>query len=383
MLGDYKYRPTWALINLGNLAENFQAAKNFVGDEIKYLAVVKADGYGHGAVECAKHLEKESIDWFGVALPEEGLKLREHQVSKPILCLGGFWDGQEKLLLGNDLTSVLFQIEKAHLLNEAAKLKNIVADIHIKIDTGMGRIGIRFDEIGNFISDLKKLSHLRVEGIMTHFASADNPKHKKFTDTQIQRFYEAVKLFEENGFQFIYKDLANSPGAIMHRNSYGNMVRLGGILYGLGNDIIPESVEKPDFKPVMSLHSRISHLKKVPKGETVGFSRTFKTKRNSLIASLPIGYHDGYNRSLSNKGKVIINGVYAPVVGRISMDWTLIDVTDVPDVKINDEAILIGEQNGLKITAEDLAKLSGTISYEITCGISERVKRIYEISPNT
>lgn len=371
-------RQTWATIHLDRLASNFRTVKNFVGNQIKYMAVVKANGYGHGAAECARRLEKEGIDWFGVALPEEGLKLREHQVTAPILCLGSFWDGQERMLLENDLTAVIFNLQKACLLNEAARKKRAIAPIHIKIDTGMGRIGIRFEEIVDFVSQIKKLENLRVEGLMTHFAAADSLKEIEFTDLQIERFYRAVEIFEENGFKLIYKDLANSPGAVMHKKSLGNMVRLGGVLYGLGNDIIPQSIEKPEIKPVLTLHTQIAHLKKVPKGETLGYSRTFKTKKDSLIASLPIGYQDGYSRALSNQGRVIINGIFAPIVGRISMDWTLADVSEIPNVKIGDEAVLIGEQAGKKITAEDLAELTDTISYEITCGISERVTRIYK-----
>ncbi|CAN5684954.1 alanine racemase [soil metagenome] len=370
-------RPTWAEIHLDNLAFNFHSVKDFIGQNIKYMAVVKADGYGHGAVECAKNLEKEGIDWFGVALPEEGLELRESGIKKPILCLGSFWTGQEKLLLKYNLTPVIYQLEIAKEFNQAAKEKDLTADIHLKVDTGMGRIGVRFDEVKVFVEGLKQFDNLRVEGIMTHFAAADNLAENDFTQRQIRQFNEAVSIFEENGFRPKYKDLANSPGAIAHKNSRNNLVRLGGVLYGLGDDVLPKGIEKPELRAVMSLHTRISHLKKVPKGETLGYSRTFKTKKDSVIATVPIGYHDGFRRSFSNRGRAIINGVFASVVGMISMDWTILDVTDVPNVKVNDEVILIGEQNKLKITAEELAKLNDTISYEITCGINRRVTRKY------
>lgn len=370
-------RPTWTEINLDHLAFNFRSVKEFVGANIEYMAVVKADGYGHGAVECAKKLEQENIDWFGVALPEEGLELRENSITKPILSLGSFWAGQEHLLLGNDLTPVIYRLEIAEKFNRAAKEKNIIADVHVKIDTGMGRIGVRFDEVSDFAERLKTLTNLRVEGIMTHFATADNLRENEFTNEQIKRFETAVAIFEEKGFHPIYKDLANSPAAVAHRNSRGNMVRIGGILYGLGDDVLPKEIEKPNLKPVLSLHTRITQLKKVPQGETLGYSRTFQTKRDSLIATIPIGYQDGLSRGLSNRGRVLINGTFAPIVGRISMDWTILDVTDVQDVKVNDEVILIGEQNNLKITAEELAKLTDTISYEITCGINRRVTRKY------
>ncbi len=370
-------RPTWTEINLDNLAFNFKSVKQFVGAKLNYMAVVKADGYGHGAVNCARRLEQADIDWFGVALPEEGLELRENGIKKPILCLGSFWAGQENLLLENDLTPVIYRLDIAEKFNRAANDKKTIADVHIKIDTGMGRIGVRFDEVKDFAESLKKFTNLRVDGIMTHFATADNLSENDFTNEQIRRFDEAVLIFEEKGFRPRYKDLANSPAAVAHQNSRGNLVRIGGILYGLGDDVLPKEIEKPALKPVLSLHTRIAYLKKVPKGETLGYSRSFTTEKDSLIATLPIGYQDGITRRLSNKGRVLINGSFAPIVGRISMDWTILDVTDIPNVKINDEVILIGEENDKKITAEELARLTETISYEITCGIDRRVTRKY------
>ncbi|HEX8286791.1 MAG TPA: alanine racemase [Pyrinomonadaceae bacterium] len=370
-------RPTWAEINLDNLAFNFHSVRRFVGEEYKYMAVVKANAYGHGAVECATRLEFERIDWFGVALPEEGIELRRAGISKPILCLGGFWSGQEEYLLDYDLTPVIYQIEKARAYNTIAARRNITANVHIKIDTGMGRIGVRFDEFQNFAENLKQFRNLRVQGVMTHFAAADKLSENEFTNEQIRRFYQALDILKKAGFNPDYYDLANSPGAIAHATARGNMVRLGGVLYGLGGDVLPKEIEKPELKPVMTLHSRISHLKKVPKGESLGYSRTFVTERNSIIATIPIGYHDGYTRRLSNCGRAVVNGAIVPVVGRISMDWTILDVTDVSDVKIDDEVVLIGEQKREKIYAEDLAEKTGTISYEITCGIDRRVRRIY------
>jgi len=370
-------RPTWTEINLDNLAFNFRSVKNFVGEKYKYMAVVKADAYGHGAVECAKRLESEGIDWFGVALPEEAIELRKAGIRKLILCLGGFWNGQEKYLLNYNLTPVIFQIEKARIFNSIAEERGTIANIHIKIDTGMGRIGVRFDELTDFADKLKEFKNLRVEGLMTHFAAADNLSENEFTNEQIRRFYSALEILKEKGFNPVYNDLANSPGAVAHENARGNMVRIGGILYGLGGDVLPKEIEKPELKPVLSLYTRITNLKKIPKGESLGYSRTFVTEKNSLIATVPIGYQDGYTRRLSNCGQVIVNGVLVPVVGRISMDWTIIDVTDVPNIKLDDRVILIGEQNQLKVSAEDLAGKTGTISYEITCGIDRRVRRIY------
>jgi alanine racemase len=374
------YRPTWAEIDLDNLAFNFRSVRDFVGRDLKYMAVVKADAYGHGAVECARRLEAEGVDWFGVALPEEGVELRQAGIRKLILCLGGFWDGQESVALNYNLTPVIFQIEKARALNEAAKSRGTDVAIHVKVDTGMGRIGVRYDQVAAFAEELRQLDHLRLEGVMTHFAAADDLAQSDFTNRQIKRFDEVVAAFREKGFNPSYLDLANSPGAVGHPASRGNMVRLGGVLYGLGGDVLPREIEKPDLRPVMSLHTRIAHLKRVPAGETIGYGRTFTTKAESLIATVPIGYQDGYSRSLSNVGKAILRGVYVPVAGRISMDWTMLDVSSITDAKLDDHVILIGEQGNSRITAEDIARATGTISYEVTCSIDRRVPRVYQPS---
>jgi len=377
MLVTYSKRPTSATVNLNNLAFNFHSVRQTVGEKVKYMAVVKADGYGHGAVECAKRLEKEGIDWFGVALPEEGLELRENNILKPILCLGSFWVGQENLILENNLTTVIYNLDLAEKLDKAACQSRIKAKIHLKVDTGMGRIGVRFDEIKEFAENLTKFKNLEVEGIMTHFASADDLSQNDFTNLQIKRFYESVEIVESKGFRPIYKDLANSPAVVAHKNSHGNLVRLGGILYGLGDDVLPKEIILPKTNPVMSLTSRITHLKHILRGDTLGYGRTFTARKDSIIATIPIGYQDGYSRGLSNSGRVIINNKFAPVVGRVSMDWTIIDVSEIESVKLNDEVILIGKSDDKVIKTEELAEKTATISYEITCGINRRVPRIY------
>jgi alanine racemase len=359
------------------LAANFHATKEFVGRDLKYMAVVKADGYGHGAVECAQRLEKEGIDWFGVALPEEGVQLRHAGIRKLILCLGSYWEGQENLLLSNDLTPTIFRLDLAERFNNAAKERGLVADVHIKIDTGMGRVGVRYDEVREFADRLKSFENLRVGGLMSHLAAADDLGQDEFTNEQVRRFNECVEIFHEKGFRPSYRDLANSPGAVGHPNTRGNMVRIGGILYGLGGDILPKEIAKPVLKPVMSLYSRIALLKKVPAHETLGYSRTFETARESVIATVPIGYQDGYIRLLSNTGRALVNGRYAPVAGRVSMDWIMLDVTDIPGCQLGDKVTLIGQENGSAVTAEELAQKTGTISYEVTCGISARVPKIY------
>jgi alanine racemase len=255
----------------------------------------------------------------------------------------------------------------------------VVADIHVKIDTGMGRLGVRYDAAREFADALLKFQHIRVDGLMTHFAAADVPALNPFTDEQIKRFKEASGAFRARGFEPSFEDLSNSAGTYAHPSARGNMVRLGGMLYGLWRDILPplkDDEEPPELRPVMSVRSRIMLLKLVRKGETLGYGCTFEAARETLVATLPIGYNDGYVRALSNRGRVIVRGTYAPIVGRISMDLTLVDVTDVAGVALHDSVMLLGEDGALSITAEDIALTANTLSYEITCGISARVPRI-------
>lgn len=371
-------RPTLAEINLDNLASNFGAAKQSIGRDMSYMAIVKANAYGHGAIECARRLEREGVDWFGVAIPEEGVELRKAGISKPILCLGSFWAGQEVTIVVHDITPVVFDESAAQSLNSVAADAEKVVDIHVKIDTGMGRVGIRYDEAATLAQSLSRFRNLQVTGLMTHFAVADDPEQTAFTRLQIERFDHVCDEFRRAGLEPEIFDLANSPGALSHPDSRRSMVRLGGALYGLLDDILHDEAARPSLKPVLSLRSRIADVKRIPKGESLGYGRTFTTMRDSLIALVPIGYADGYSRRLSNKGKAIVNSSIVPVVGRVSMDWTLLDVTDVGNVTVNDEVIFIGSDGRNEITAADLARGLGTIGYEITCRISTRVPRVFK-----
>jgi alanine racemase len=378
-------RPTWAEIDLEALASNYQIVKARVGPNVNVMAVVKANAYGHGAVECARRLEREGADWFGVALPEEGIELRNAGIAKPILCLGGFWGGQAAACVQQNLTPVVYRLDMIEAFDRATRERGIVADVHVKIDTGMGRLGVRFDEISEFAAALKSFTNIRVDGLMTHFAAADEPSCGVLTEDQIQRFEHAVAGFREHGFKPTHRHLANSaaifsqPQAFANQGgkSGSNLVRPGGVLYGLWRDILAPADRDEKFQPVMSLHSRITLLKWVPAGETVGYGCTFEASRKTLVATIPIGYDDGYVRALSNRGHAIIRGIYATVIGRISMDLTLIDVTSVPNVQLDDEVVFMGHDAGLAVTAEDIARTAGTLSYEITCGIGGRVPRIY------
>ncbi|HEV7699445.1 MAG TPA: alanine racemase [Pyrinomonadaceae bacterium] len=370
-----QHRPTIAKIDLDALAHNLRETRRFVGTNVLCMAVVKADAYGHGAIECSRRLETEGVDWFGVAIPEEGVELRKAGIERPILCLGSFWPGQEPLVVEHDLTPVVFDLERAAALSQ--HLGDEEYDIHVKIDTGMGRLGVRWTDAAEFARGLKGFPNLNVAGIMSHFASADDPKQDEFTARQIARFNESCRAFEQEGFSPRICDIANSPGSIRCTDSRKGMVRLGGALYGLLDDILPEHENKPQLKPVLSLVSCIAHIKHVPAGEGLGYGQTFHTKRDSVIALVPIGYADGYPRGESNSQSAITGGCLVPVVGRVSMDWTILDVTDVRNAVIGDEVNFIGSDGGHKIKASDLARTIGTIGYEITCGISPRVPRIF------
>ena len=370
------HRPTWALIDLDALASNFRWVRGRVGPGVRVMAVVKADAYGHGAVRCARRLAAEGADWFGVALPEEGAELRRAGITQPVLSLGGFWEGQEGLCLSERIVPAVYRLDMIGELDRAAREAGTVADVHLKVDTGMGRLGVRHDELGEFVDALRPFRNIRVDGVMTHFAAADDPDLNCFTDEQVARFRRAVELLRERGLRPRFEDLANSAGTFAHPAGWGNMVRPGGVLYGLWRDILPPAPEPPALLPVMSLRTRVTLVKRVHPGETLGYGCTFEASRETVVATLPVGYNDGYVRALSNRGRAIVRGQYAPVVGRISMDLTLADVTDVPGVRNGDVVTLIGADGGLSVPAEDIARTAGTLSYEITCGVSARVPRV-------
>ncbi len=373
-------RPTWAEISLPNLTHNYNLIKSVLPPQTQLMAVVKANAYGHGAVECARALEPY-CDWFGVALVEEGMELRAAGITRPILCLGGFWHGQAETVVRHHLTPVLFRLDAAEELHEQAAQAQRIVDYHLKVDTGLGRLGVPLAELSTFVRALRKFPSLKLDGLLTHFAEAEASDHA-FTDLQIERFHEALRIVSDAGFAPTWKHLANSAGIHAHPSAWGNLARTGAAMYGFTRDVLASEPEAFAVKPVLSLHSRIIHLKTVPAGTTLGYGRTFTTTRDSRIATIPIGYADGFQRAHSNNAEVIVRGQMAPIVGRVSMDLTILDVTEAGGVELGDEVILLGEQNGLRISAEDLAAQIGTISYEIACNISARVPRFYDTEIN-
>lgn len=370
-------RPTWAVVSLPALTHNYVEIKKSVQPDAQLMAVVKADAYGHGALECARALESIGADWFGVALIEEGVQLRQSGIKAPVFCLGGFWCGQAADAIKYDLTAAIFRLDSAEELNARAVEAGRTVGYHLKIDTGMGRLGVPHTEVAEFAQRLRQFDRIKLDGVMTHFADADS-EASSYTESQIDIFNESIEVLIEAGFNPTWRHLANSAGIHAFPQSRGNLARAGASLYGLTRDVLSPRLDPFDVNPVMSLHSRIILLKTVPAGTALGYGCTFKTDRESRIATIPIGYADGLRRAHSSNGRVIIRGRFAPIVGRVSMDLTMVDVTDLREVELGDQAILIGEQNGLRISAEDLAELIGTISYEIVTGVSSRVPRIYK-----
>ncbi len=373
-------RPTWVEISLANLAHNCRTLKQQLPASsqlpTQLMAIVKADAYGHGAPRCAQVLEAAGADWVGVALLEEALELRAAGLVKPIFCLGGFWPAQAGEIITHKLTPALFRLDAAQALNEAARVHGCRVNVHVKVDTGMGRFGLPLADLAAFAETFKQFTHLELDGLMTHLASADD-EDSAYTELQLARYDEAVALLRARGFDPTWRHLANSAAMHGYARARGTLVRVGALLYGLTRDILKPGATPPVVRPVLSLHSRIAWLKTVPAGTPIGYGSTFVTLRESRIATIPIGYADGLRRDLSNRGAVLVRGSRAPIVGRVSMDLTTLDVTDVPGVALDDEVVLLGEQGGQRIAAEDLATLLGTVSYEIVTGISARVPHVY------
>lgn len=370
-------RPTWAEIDLDNLRHNILEIQRITSSHTKLCAIVKADGYGHGAVEVAREALACKASYLGVALLDEALELRGDGITSPILILGFTPESQFDTIIEHDITQTIYNLESAVILSEKAVKRNKKAKVHIKIDTGMSRIGFCPDT--SSVSQIRKLFSLKgleVEGIFTHFARADE-RDRSVTYEQFRVLTETVNAIEESGYKIPIKHAANSSGILEYPNTHLNMVRPGIILYGLyPSDEVTKS--RISLKPLMNLKTRVSHVKVLPRGRAISYGGTYVTQRQSLIATLPIGYADGYPRLLSSRSQVLIKGQRAPILGRICMDQCMVDVTDIKgDVEPGEEVVLIGSEGGDKISVEEIAKLAGTINYEITCGISKRVPRVY------
>jgi len=355
---------------LENLAHNFKEIQRSVGSNVKVMVTVKADAYGHGLIPVSKKLLSCGADAFGVASIDEGIKLRKEKIKLPILVLGACLTEYIDPLFEYDLIPTVCTYEFAHALDIAARKRCKPINVHIKVDTGMARIGVSPEDAFDLVKRISCFRHLRVEGLFTHFAFADmNPE---FTKYQIELFRQLVTKLEKAGVSIPLTHAANSMGIAGYKDGHFSMVRPGIVLYGL----YPRKDIAMQLKPVLCLKTRIVHVKRVPKGQGVSYGHTYVTKKATSIVTLPIGYGDGYPRNLSNIASVLIKGKRFTISGNVCMDQIMVDVGSIP-VKIGEEVVLIGSQGTGIIGAEELAERSGTIPYEIVCGLGSRVPRVY------
>jgi len=367
-------RPTVGEVDLGALEFNYRQIKKRIPGDVKLLAVVKADAYGHGSVPVSLRLEKLGVEYLGVAIPEEGVELRRGGVKTPILVLGGIFGGEVDQIFRFRLTPVVFRKDSLRILSREAERRKRKVKVHLKVDTGMGRLGVPLDLWPDFLREVTRFPRIETEGILSHFAMTD--EEKDFTQNQWKAFQEAVTAAQELGIGCPYLHMANSATLTAFPAYSARLVRPGIMLYG--------SYPAPTFrsliplKPVMTLKTHIHFLKSVPLGTRISYGGMFKAKRKSLIATLPIGYADGYSHHLSNRGEVLIHGKRAPVVGKVCMDFIMVDVTHVPRVSVGDEVILMGRQGKEQITPEEIAEKIDSISYEVLCSIGKRVPRVYK-----
>ncbi|MHB8877101.1 MAG: alanine racemase [Myxococcaceae bacterium] len=384
---DHTIRPTRAEVDLTALRENLSAARCLAG-KADVLAVVKANAYGHGAVPVARALEAQGIKMLGVALVEEGLELRNAGVKAPILVLGGSYEGGYELMVAYDLVPTVFRPEHVEKLSAAAAAQGKGrVKAHLKVDTGMGRIGVAVDALAGFVEKARAYPNVHLDGLASHFASADlsdagkappPPGGGSFTRGQLSLFKQALSIMRAGGASPSWRHLSNSAGVLdvpeVRDGLELNLVRPGIMLYGLS----PAGwlADRATLRPVLAWKTGITHLKTVPAGTPISYGGTWVAPRESLIATLPIGYADGYNRAYSSRAPGLVRGQRVAIAGRVCRDMGMIDVTFVEGVRVGDEAVLLGAQGGERITAEELAALSGTIHYEVLCGVGARVPRV-------
>jgi alanine racemase len=391
--GDFVGRPVWTEVSLSALRDNLDAIRKYVNPPSEkrktprmVLSVVKGNGYGHGGPEVSKALDKFGSDWFGVASAGEGAELRKAGVRKPILVLGGFWPGEEKNLIELNLTPAIHRCEHLALFNAAAaKARKQSVAIHLKIDSGMNRLGLAPSDMGCFAGQLAKCKHLELTGTFTHLASSevltDTPTGRQ-TEEQLQRFFCAVDRLRKLGVSAGVLHIANSAAIAARPESWGDMVRPGAILYGYHPGFDPmdrrfEFEAKLALRPVASLRARLINVRSVPAGAAVGYDASWIAKRPSRVAVLAAGYGDGIHRSLGNRGCVYIRGQKAPMIGIVSMDVTMLDVTDVADVAIGDIATVYGTDGENVYPANVVARSIGTVTSDLISGVSRRVPRFY------
>ena len=367
--------PIWAEINLNNLIYNIEEIKK-KSNNSEIIGVVKANAYGHGAVEVSKVLLNNGINKLAVANIVEAIELREHDIKAPIMLLGISESYAIDAILEHDVEPTISSYEFAVNLNNKAKPLNKVVKIHIAIDSGMGRIGFRNNnsDLDDIIS-ISKLSNLKIESTFSHFSTADS-KDKSYTLTQLEVYNSFLDKLKQSGVNINKKNLCNSAAIMDLPESHYDYVRPGIIQYGYYPSTEVD-IQHFNIKPVLTWKTRVIHIKEVCENEYIGYGKTFKTSRKTIVATLPVGYADGYSRGLSNKGKVIINGQLAPILGNVCMDQFMVDITDIENVSLDNEVILLGSDGTVKFDADDIANILNTISYEVLCLIGRRAPRVY------
>ena len=373
-LGTHPGRPTVCYIDHDSLRWNFAQVRSLLDSRVTILAMVKANGYGHGAPSVAKTLAAEGCDAFGVAITEEAMELRRNGITAPILVLTGVYLDQLELFFDHQLTAVVHDADALQRLEAAVARRGGTLNVHLKIDTGMGRIGFLAAQFDSWLPQVRKLKAVKVEGIFSHFSHAESVEGQ-YTRQQLEIFHNIVQRLAAEGIEPPVIHLANSAATITLPAAYFNMVRPGLMLYGVYPS--PEMAARISLKPVLSWKTRVLQVKKVPPNTSISYGQTFMTRRDSLIATLPIGYADGYPRLLSNRGQALVGGKRAPVAGRVCMDLTMLDVTDIGKIQQGDEVILLGAQGNETISADKMAAWADTISYEILTSIGARVPRIH------
>ncbi len=376
-------RPTWADVSLITLRQNFRTVQKHVGASVTVCAVVKADAYGHGAVECSRALEAEGARWLGVTSLDEAIPLREADIQSNILLMTGFWRGEENEIIRLHLTPTVWEPWHIEALEKAAAALGVAKHpVHLKVDTGMGRLGVAVDQLPAVLAALSSAKHLSVDGLSTHLASSEIMDAPSVAE-QERSFDVARRMVRDAGMDPAFVHMANTGAVISRRETWNTMVRPGVALYGYylpfqraGREVSGGTLRLP-VKPILTWKTRILSLRNFGANQALGYGATYVTKAPAHVAVLPVGYADGYNRQLSNRGRVIVREHYAPIVGRISMDLTLADVTGIPGVSVGDEVILLGAGEGLSVDALEHAELANSTPYEILCNISKRVPRRY------
>ncbi len=365
--------PGWVEIDLSAIKHNFKAIKEFVGPKIKIMPVVKADAYGHGMIPVSKTLIDEGADFLAVSYVEEGIELRKAGISIPIIILLGISPKDTEIVSSYKLTPVIYTIELAEALSDTAKENKKDIPIYVKVDTGMGRLGIFYKDGISFLSTLRKLPGLDLKGLTSHLAVAETDPI--FTQKQISRFKKIIEEAKNLGIDLKYSHIANSAAALQDKESHFQVIRPGLSIYG----IYPTEAlhKKIALKQAMSFKTRIIYQKKLPPKTGISYGHTFVTDKETRVAVLPIGYDHGLYRSLSNKGEVLIRGIRARILGTVCMHLTMIDITQIPDIDVEEEVVVLGKQGEEVITAEEIAKKAGTISYDIVCALGSRNPRRY------